>query len=345
MPTRPSGPLQKLRELTRLSEDTKLPTVRALAAAWGISTRSVHEAIREGVRLGWLETRRGSGIWPKGHLPNSRPLPRVSALSIAENLRQDIRSGKFTAGQPLPTPKDGSKLHGVHTATIRKAYGILQSQGMVDRQGHAWKVSLPQLKRTSRTSTVLCIGAAGASGKLRMESDREWDFWREIQLETIRCGLEPRLVALDDALPELDTHAFGAIVSNWHLADTTPLLDHLLRLRMPSAIWVANEETLPGTRYRSARTLWFHDLAQGREAGAIMARYVAGLGHRKISWISPFHGSSWSRNRLEGLKTALGGEVEVFEAVHDWMSEWDVQTHVPRRNARHRGHCGLRRRC
>src|ERR1035437_6345169 len=49
MPTRPSGPLQKLRELARLSEDTKLPTVRALAAAWGITTRSVHEAIREGV--------------------------------------------------------------------------------------------------------------------------------------------------------------------------------------------------------------------------------------------------------------------------------------------------------
>jgi DNA-binding LacI/PurR family transcriptional regulator len=246
---------------------------------------------------------------------------------LAENLRQEIHAGQFTAGQPLPTPKDGSKLHGVHAATVRKAYGILQAQGMVDRQGRSWTVSLPHLKRT-RTPTVLCIGAVGAGGKLRMESDREWDFWREIQMETIRCGLEPRLVTLDDALPELDARAFGAIVSNWHMSDTTRLLDNLHRLRMPSAVWVANEEALPGARYRSARTLWFHDLAQGREAGAIMAQYLAGLGHRKIAWISPFHKSSWSVNRLEGLKAALDGNIQVFEAVHDWISEWDVQTQI-----------------
>src|ERR1035437_1880047 len=126
MPISPSRPLQKLHELIQSSGDSKLPTVRALACAWGFSTRTVHEAVREAVLRGWLETRRGSGMWPKGHVPNLQPIPRVSALSIAENLRREIRAGKFTAGQPPPSPKDGAKLHGVHAATIRKANGILQ---------------------------------------------------------------------------------------------------------------------------------------------------------------------------------------------------------------------------
>jgi hypothetical protein len=161
-----------------------------------------------------------------------------------------------------------------------------------------------------------------------MESDREWEFWREIQLEARRCGLEPRLVAIPPGTPELDPEAFGAVVTNWHMPDSECLLDELRRLRIPSAIWVATEESLPGARYREARGLWFHDLANGRGAGETMAEHILTMSHRKVAWVSPFHGSAWSRNRLEGLRHRLGQSVEVLEAVHDWVSEWDMQVTV-----------------
>lgn len=306
----------------------RLPSVRALAAQWGISTRTIQEAVQEGVAQGWLETRRGAGIWPKGDAPVPRAVPpRLDAGRLVEQLSEAIRLGQLASGQPLPSPKDHAQAFGLHPATVRKAYHRLQSEGLVERQGRSWKVRAAPPATSSRP-LVLCLGAAGSDGHLRMESDREWEFWREIQGEARRCGLEPRLVAVPPGAPDLDAQAFGAVVSNWHMPETESLLDELRRHRIPAAIWVANEESLPGARYREARGLWFHDLAYGRGAGETMAEHLLGSGHRKVAWISPFHGSAWSRNRLEGLRRRLGQAVAVFEAVHEWISEWDMQVTV-----------------
>ena len=322
------SPLGKLRSLAAQSPAQRLPSVRRLAAQWGISTRTVQEAVRDGVAEGWLETRRGAGIWPMGAAPVPRSVPlRLDAGRLAEKLTESIRLGQVASDQLLPSPKDQAQSLGLHPATVRKAYHRVQVDGLVQRLGRSWKVCAPTISHSYKP-LVLCLGAAGPDGHLRMESDREWEFWREIQLEALRCGLEPRLVAIPEGTPELDPDAFGAVVSNWHMPETEPLLDELRRLRIPSAIWVATEESLPGARYREARGLWFHDLANGRGAGETMAEHILALAHRKVAWISPFHGSAWSRNRLEGLKQRLGQNVEVVEAVHDWISEWDMQVTV-----------------
>ena len=328
MNTRLSALWKDLADLAESSPRAKLPPFRALASRWGVSTASVQIAVGQAVDQGWLETRPGSGVWPKGArpIPKDAP-PRMDAHRLAERLRQQVEEGTFATGDPMPAPKGTAVVQGVHPATVRKAYEALRSEGLLVRDGRSWKVR-DLLEKHTRRPVVLCIGAAGQDGRLRMESDREWDFWREIQIEATRCGLEPVLVAAGEQVPEFDPGAFGAIVSNWHMGETSPLLDGLLRLRLPTAVWVANEESLPGKRYQGTRGMWFHDLAQGRGAGEAMARYVEGLGHRKIAWISPFHGSSWSRNRLNALASALPPSIEVFEAVHGWISEWDVQVEV-----------------
>lgn len=319
--------LQNIKALAEISEHQRLPSIRELAAMWGISPRTVQLAVQEAVQQGWLETRRGSGTWRKGSLPHPKPTPpRMNSHRVADRIGEEILSGQFASDQILPSAKDYSKSFGVHPATVRKAFGILLTLGLVERHGRSWTASKPlSSKSPTHAPILLCIGASGEDGNLRMESDREWDFWREIQLEAIRCGLVPRLVPIDTTLPDLDAPVFGAAVSNWHMGDSGLVLDKLQRLRIPTAFWVANEESLPGTRYKQARGLWFHDLANGRSAGRTMADFVQRSGHSKIAWISPFHGSTWSRNRLEGLKSRLEPGIEVFEATHGWMSEWDVQ--------------------
>lgn len=285
--------------------------------------------MRIGVQEGWLETRRGSGIWPRGSLPQAIPKPpRFDSVRLAEQLRAEILAGRFGSGQFLPSPKLHSRQVRVHAATVRKAYGTLVSQGLVERVGRGWMVAPPRARRPSHSPALLCIGAAGNDGRLLVDSDREWDFWREIQLEATRCGLEPVLLAVGETTPEIDANAFGALVSNWHMADSGALLDALQKSRLPTAVWAATEEPLPGERYRQARNLWFHDLAHGRGAGETMAEFATALGHRKIAWISPFHASTWSQNRLEGLRASLPPSVEVVEAVHGWISEWDVQVQL-----------------
>lgn len=253
----------------------------------------------------------------------------MDAIRLSERIRTQIGIGALASGQWLPAPKDSAREHGIHPSTVRRAYGLLEAKGVLQRQGRGWKVSLPEPIGSNGAGLLLCIGAQDERGNLRMDSDREWEFWREIQAEAVRCGLVPRLMPWNGRL-SVPEGALGAVVSTWHLPDSTPLLDGLMRAGLPAAVWVANHEILPGKRYRQARTLWFHDQAFGKEAGLVMGRHVSGLGHRKIAWISPFHGSSWSRNRLAGLRKGLSAEpgIELFEAVGPWVSEWDVQKDV-----------------
>lgn len=161
-----------------------------------------------------------------------------------------------------------------------------------------------------------------------MGTDREWDFWREIQAEASRCALRPVIVPWDGSLGTSTDHALGAIVSTWHMSDPHPLLRALRQTRLPTAVWVENPLELPGNRYRDANRMWFHDMAYGRDAGLELATHLRSLGHRRIAWIGPFHGSVWSRNRLAGLVEGMGGTCEVHEATQAWVSEWDVQNHV-----------------
>lgn len=321
--------LQNLRDIANVPGRGRLPSIRAMAATWGVSPRTVQLAVHRAVEEGLLETRPGSGIWPKGHLPKSAPpVPKLNASRLAQHIAEEIRSGKHESNRPFPSPKDLAKQTNTHPATVRKAFGILETQALAQRQGRIWKVKIPQGAGASAKSVVLCIGAADPSGNLRIESDREWDFWREIQMEAIRCGLRPRLVPWDGTPLPLDESCLGSIVTNWHMTNFEPLLEEHRRAKIPVAAWTATEDFLPIRSYQDVRRIWFHNLAHGREAGVSMGQFLSPLGHRKIAWISPFHGSLWSPNRLEGLKASLGKGIEIFEAVHDWESEWDLQVQI-----------------
>lgn len=321
--------MERLRGLARELPEQKLPPMRALAGAWQVGLQVVQIAVQQGVREGWLCTRRGSGVWARRSPPEPmEPVLRMDAHRISDLIGSQIQAGKIAFDQSLPSPKDYAKLHRVHPATVRKAFGILLAKGLVERQGRSWKVSRPFGKKNARTPILWCIGSPDESGRLRLESDREWDFWRDLQTEAIRCGLAPRLVAWGRDSLELEENVFGAVVSTWHLSNSAPVLDTLQRMKLPTAVWIVNEDVLPGKRYRQARGLWFHDLANGRGAGETMGQYVAGLGHRKVAWICPFQGSSWAKNRMAGLWEALGPEIERVEALGPWLSEWDIQVQV-----------------
>lgn len=67
---------------------------------------------------------------------------------IAEELRNQITSGKLVGGQVLPSEAELSKSHSVSRVTIRKALEILRQDGLVDaRQGFGWFVAITPLKQ------------------------------------------------------------------------------------------------------------------------------------------------------------------------------------------------------
>jgi DNA-binding LacI/PurR family transcriptional regulator len=58
-------------------------------------------------------------------------------LQIADAMKKDILSGKLKPGQKLPAEKDFCVELGVSRVTLRKAFGILESQGFLDRRKNA----------------------------------------------------------------------------------------------------------------------------------------------------------------------------------------------------------------
>lgn len=317
--------LNDLRALIRAAGSQRLPSVRALAARWKCSPTTVQGVLRKARAQGWIETRSGGGSWPAGRMPApTAPRARRTAESLAAELREEIRSGRWGGGERLPPPKHMAARFQVHPATARKAYGLLADDGTVEKLGRSWQVSLPR-RRSDAQPVLLCLGAGERDGSLRLGSDREWDFWREIQIEAARNNLLPEIHPWTGKLPELGLRPVGAVVSTWHLTDPYPLLSALHRARLPSAVWLENPVLSP-TRL-SIRSPWlgFHDMAYGLESGAVLADHPLIRKHARIAWISPFHGAEWSRNRLEGMRKNLPGETILHEALGPWVSEWDFQ--------------------
>lgn len=323
--TRIEQALERLREACRTAEGARLPSVRVLATRWGFSSRTLREAVKRAVEEGWLETRPGSGVWPAGGMPDAStgdaPNPRNAEVLFA-SLRDDIKTGIHPMGNLLPSIKDLARLRGLHPTTIRKALDRLQGLGLVERRGRGWVVSRPRLNKVA--PVLLCIGAADAAGRLRMDSDREWDFWRELQAEALRNGLIPELVPWDGhgRVDLGDPAVLGVVVCSWHMLDLRPLLEPIVRAGVPCAVWLIRQ--MPDPSLREIRTLWFHDMALGRGAGRSMADHLRGTRHAKVAWISPFHQSAWARNRLDGFLEAWGGGRELVPVLGPWISEWDL---------------------
>ncbi|WP_431897795.1 winged helix-turn-helix domain-containing protein [Micromonospora haikouensis] len=55
---------------------------------------------------------------------------------VAEAIREQIRSGKFTVGDKLPSTTELKAKHGVSYSSVRSAMLILRTEGIVEgRQG------------------------------------------------------------------------------------------------------------------------------------------------------------------------------------------------------------------
>lgn len=318
--------LSALRTLIDESGSHRLPSVRFLSALWKCSPTQVQKTLQEARRLGWIETRDRSGSWPSGHLPTpALPVSRNNALTLAADLRDRIQAGHYGGGEKLPSPKTLAAQQGMHPATARKALHSLIRAGLLKRDGRTLSVTPPRRHRAAHP-VLWCIGAQDGTGGLRLGSDREWEFWREIQSEAMRNGLQAVHVAWDGKLPTAGGKPLGAIVSTWHIPKPHALLSALHRAQLPSAVWLENPQLTPGQISLRSPWLGYHDMSYGKGSGKLLAQHPVVRRHQRIAWISPFHGAEWSRNRLDGLKKGLPENMRLHEALGPWLSEWDFQT-------------------
>lgn len=98
---------------------------------------------------------------------------------LMDQLRRRVAAGQWTAGQELPSVRELALLLAVHPMTISKAYGLLETEGLLERRrglpmviaaGHARPVAAhnrveqlrPTLQRAAAEARELAIPKARA---------------------------------------------------------------------------------------------------------------------------------------------------------------------------------------
>ena len=262
--------------------------------------------------------------WGKGPAP-APTLPQRKADGrdrIAEALKEDLRAGALDPFTSLPAQKTLADRYRVSTRTVRKACMILEADGVLERQGRTYrfKAGHPAVPG----SLVILVTRCDISGRLLLDSERELDFLKAAYMETRALRLELKVIGFGPGGRLLDRQGrkltpahggkpiLGFLVSTWLIPDVHGLLSLLKPFHTPVSIWWEHSpEILSKTRF--PRNVVFFNLSFGERPGASIAETLLGLGHAHVLFLSPFHASAWSQQRLQGLRSRIlktpGGRV------------------------------------
>lgn len=77
-------------------------------------------------------------------------------VRLARAIRNDIEEGRLLPGQRMPTVKDMCQKSGLSAGTVRQAYGLLQTEGLIElTPGRGTFVSVPKVNEKSRKAQAL----------------------------------------------------------------------------------------------------------------------------------------------------------------------------------------------
>lgn len=114
----------------------------------------------------------------------------------------------------------------------------------------------------------------------------------------------------------------GIVASTWHHPEPSVMCRELEKAKLPVCVWI--EEHTIASGFRKESRLRFHEQGYSSDIGARLASHLFDLGHRHLAYLSPWHASRWSRNRLRGVQDEAprrGGTVDVCVLLGE--SDWD----------------------
>ncbi|NLG17551.1 MAG: GntR family transcriptional regulator [Fibrobacter sp.] len=335
-----------LRERLRENPSERLPSIRQISARCSVSARTVSKAIKQLCSEGEIVIRWGAGCFPSGYVEllqkdeaGSQERRKSKSEISFDQIRNDLINFRFPPGSCLPSFKELSFRYGVCYPTLRTAVNKLCSEGVLLKKSGHYYVREKKVSREWRLKVVVICAAY--NGSLIIEKERERDFFRHLTIETSQRGLDLEFFGYVDrtSAPHFidpGSHnpvAFGNrndivgyILVTWHMKDYVECLNRIRHLGKPVSIWVEHFRSIPKISISNISTPAFFDLSYSRRPGAEMGRLLIEYGHRRIAYISPFHDSVWSAQRLCGLEEAfkdagLEGGVVPF-VLNDYSNDW-----------------------
>jgi DNA-binding transcriptional regulator YhcF (GntR family) len=314
------GNLRKL--LENSPGKSRLPPVRSMARLFGVSPVTVMRAVRVLENEGLLASRWGMGI-----VKNTAGPPRSATDGpggnkferTLERFRNDILGGHYRTHLPLPPVNQLTTRYDASYPTIRKVLSALHSENILKRNGARYYFFT---NRPAHHPRIAIIAFGQDRGAIKIETERERSFYRHLSSIAADNNVAMEILCYND-YPDtpcfytphdepleqyLETAGIrGIILSSYHMNNSSECLATLLTRNIPVSAWVEDSSILStvdrfGSYYRK---LTYFDSSYSTIPGSDVGRYLLEKGHRTIAFISPFHGSPWSRNRLNGLKKAV----------------------------------------
>ena len=308
-------------ESSGFKDGDRLPSVRDVASSSGASTYTVFRAYKSLVALGKVYAERGNGyFW--GRKPelavsvHERESDRLERL-----LLEDWKSGKISAGSPLPSIKDLCTEFGTTPATMRRTLEVLQGKGILERKGRGryWFANVRRMS-AARFKEILLIMRCNRNGDFNCLGERELTFMQKVYAEAHRNGLKVRALGYFEE---------GGVFLD--AGGNRRLFAELSCTRFPVAVWWEHPLYDIPRALKKEKRFAFFNLAFGEFPGRSVGRFLKQKGMDRVAFVSPYHMSMWSRDRLKGLKKV---GLEVFEATdashashYDFMQEKGAHEH------------------
>ena len=301
---------------------SRLPTIRTMAAGAGVAYATMAKVVRRACDEGLVSARPRGGVM----LASGRPQPpaplqsedtphpvRVFWRRIAETLEADLLNGELTPNARLPDFKELERRYQASYRTVRKALEHCRRRGLVSTgEGHY----VSSAHRRERSSAyVALIGRnldyhpALGGNVLRLMHKQAQAFRIGVQRFVLAQDKPPRLVTITPELIKVlrggKRHPdFAGVVllgSAMPQALQHELIAHVARAGKPLAL-LYDESPVDLRPLEQQAPAASFAVGTGTGAGERVMRYLVGLGHTRVAYLSPSHDQIASRKRLEGLQ-------------------------------------------
>ncbi len=318
----------------------RLPTIVQMAHLCGVApgtmARAVHRAVADGVLIS--SHRGGTGL--RGLAPAGTASPQAPSLGckwkrVRDTLERDIAQGTYPAGSVVPSGKELQQRFGASYRTVAKAVAGLVDTGVLEPSGRSYRVR--SIAVSGGRSTIILFTSRGDGPDRAVPGTRSNELLGLIQSACRRSGLRLRTIEYGFAAPRRQgpmgvppdhyrrlverESVIGFMVWNAVLRPATSrgILEQVSHYNLPVAVLDETAAFTDSPPPRLPCPLRVFPLGCTAQAGRLMARHLLGLGHRSIAYVCANHATSWSHQRLQGLRTevewATGGEGTVVPVV------------------------------
>ena len=317
-------------ESANFKQGDRLPSVRSAAESFEASTCTVFRAYRKLVADGKVYGEHGNGFfWGAKKAPAAgMPVREHVTERLERLLLEDWKSGRISADAPLPSMKELCENYGTSVGSMRRTLEKLQADGILSRKGRGrfYFGSGFGAQPQSHSKEILLVMRANPTGDFYCLVDRELEFMQMVYTESHKRNLRVKVLGYNEELskfldpagheiaPDSLRDYFGAIISTMLIFNTNKLFSLFSHTRFPISVWWEHPlEKIPRALKKEKRYAFFN-LAFGEFPGRAVGRFLREKGCLHVAYISPYHLSSWSIDRLNGLKKS---GLQVFEAVDD----------------------------